>query len=118
MPVPPVTERRHDEGEPADLAEWTREVNAAMIAGADAAAEAEAAATGTGSRLTRTTECMNARERLTDALARVEALTVGYGRPSFVTRRVGEEMYAELSEQVEAARERGRAACESIERPR
>jgi hypothetical protein len=59
---------------------------------------------------------VDARDRLTSALARVEALMVGESRPPFVTRAAGEEAYAELGERLEAARTQGRA-CETIEQP-
>ena len=104
--------------EPADLAEWVREVNAGVTAAEEAAAEAEAAAAGSGSWFSRAAACVNAQDRLTGALARVEALTVGESRPSYVTSTAGEEAYAELGEQLESARERGRVACASIELPR
>ena len=104
--------------EPADLAEWVREVNAGVTAAEEAAAEAETAAAGSGSWFSRAAACVNAQDRLTGALARVEALTVGESRPSYVTSTAGEEAYAELGEQLESARERGRVACASIELPR
>ena len=84
--------------EPADLAAWVRAVNAGMTAAEEAAAAARTSAAGTGSWFTRTAACVDARDRLTSALARVEALTVGESRPPFVTRAAGEEAYAELGE--------------------
>ena len=103
--------------EPANLAEWVRMVSAGMTAAEEAAGEAELAAAGTGSWFGRTTTCVNALDRLSNALQRVERLTVGEERPSSVTSAAGEETYAELGERLETARERGRAACESIGRP-
>ena len=105
--------------EPADLAEWVRAVNAGVAAAEEAAADAEAEAAGGGTRswFARTAACVNARDRLARALARVEALTVGGSRPSYVTSAAGEEAYAELGERLESARAHGRA-CESIEQPR
>ena len=100
--------------EPATLAEWTRAVNASMTAAEDAAGEAEAAARGRGSRLSRRAACSGARERLAGALDDVQELTVGEARPAHVTRATGEEAYAELGERIEAARERGRTACEAL----
>lgn len=103
--------------EPADLAAWVRAVNAGVAAAEEAAAAAQASAAGTGSWFARTATCVAARDRLTSALARVEALTVGGSRPSYVTSAAGEEAYAELGERLESARAHGRA-CESIEQPR
>ena len=104
--------------EPANLAEWVRVVSAGMTAAEEAADEAESAAAGTGSWFGRTTTCVNALDRLSNALQRVERLTVGEERPSYVTSAAGEQTYAELGdERLESARERGRAACESIGRP-
>ena len=100
--------------EPATLAEWTRAVNASMTAAEDAAGEAEAAARGRGSRLSRRAACSGARERLAGALDDVQELTVGEARPAHVTRATGEEAYAELGERIEAARERGRTACDAL----
>lgn len=104
--------------EPANLPEWVAAVNAGVTAAEQAADEAEAGASGTGSWFARTTAYLNARDRLAVALARVEALTVGNARPSFVTGTPAEQAYAELGERIEAADERGHAACESIEQPR
>ena len=75
---------------PPDLAEWVRAVNAGVTAAEEAAAEAEAAAGGTRNWFARTAASVNARYRLARALVRVEALTVGESRPSFVTRAAGE----------------------------
>lgn len=102
---------------PANLAEWVRAVNAGVRAAEEAADEAEAAASGTGSWFGRTASCVNARDRLSSALARVEELTLGESRPSYVTTAAGKEAYAELGERLEAVSARGRAACETIERP-
>ena len=103
--------------EPANLAEWVRAVSAGVTAAEEAATEAESAATGTGSWFARRAACVNARDRLSNALQRVERLTVGEGRPSYVTAAAGEETYTELVEQLDSAGKRGRAACESIGRP-
>ena len=103
--------------EPANLTEWVRVVSAGVTAAEEAAGEAESAAAGTGSWFGRTTTCVNALDRLSNALQSVERLTVGEERPSYVTSAAGEETYAELGERLETARERGRAACESIGRP-
>ena len=103
--------------EPADLAAWVRAVNASLTAAEEAATVAQASAAGAGSWFARTAACVDARDRLTRALARVEALTVGGSRPSYVTSAAGEEAYAELGERLESARTHGRA-CESIEQPR
>ena len=103
--------------EPADLAEWVRAVNAGVTAAEEAAAEAEAAAGGTRNWFGRTAASVNARDRLARSLARVEALTVGESRPSFVTRAADEEAHAELDGRLESADERGRAACASSQPP-
>ena len=103
--------------EPANLAEWVRAVSAGVTAAEEAAGEAESAAAGTGSWFARTAACVNARDRLSNALQRVERLTVGEGRPLYVTAAAGEETYTELGERLDSAGERGRAACESIGRP-
>lgn len=96
--------------EPANLTEWVR-VSAGVTTAEEAADEAESAAAGTGSWFGRTTACVNAQDRLSYALQKVERLTVGEERPSYVTSAAGEETYAELGERLESARERGRAAC-------
>ena len=103
--------------EPANLAEWVRMVSAGVTAAEEAAGEVESATAGTGSWFGRTTTCVNALDRLSNALQRVERLTVGEGRPSYVTAAAGEETYTELVERLDSAGERGRAACESIGRP-
>ena len=104
--------------EPVDLAAWVRAVNASVTAAEQAASDAEAAASGAGSWFARAAGCVNSQDRLTSELARIEELTIGRARPSFVTGAAGEEAYAELGARRESARERGRAACESIDRPR
>ena len=103
--------------EPATFAAWVRAVNASVSAAEEAAAAAHASAAGAGSWFARTAACVGARDRLTRALARVEALTVGASRPSSVTSASGEEAYVELGERLESARAQGRA-CDSIEQPR
>ena len=103
--------------EPATFAAWVRAVNASVSAAEEAAAAAQASAAGAGSWFARTAACVGARDRLTRALARVEALTVGGSRPSFVTSAMGEEAYAELGERLASARAQSRA-CDSIEQQR
>ena len=103
--------------EPATFASWVRAVNGSVTAAEDAAAAAQASAAGSGSWFARTAACVGARDRLTRALARVEALTVGGSRPSFVTSAMGEEAYAELGERLASARAQSRA-CDSIEQQR
>ena len=51
--------------------------------------------------------CVDALDRLTRALARVEALTVGGSWPSYVTSAAGEEAYAELGERIEVGARAG-----------
>ena len=103
--------------EPATFGAWVRAVNGSVTAAEDAAAAAQASAAGAGSWFARTAACVGARDRLTRALARVEALTVGGSRPSFVTSAMGEEAYAELGERLASARAQSRA-CDSIEQQR
>ena len=100
--------------EAANRAAWVASVDAAVAT----AAEAETAAAGPGRWMSRNARCVGARNRLAAAIARVEALTVGGARPQHVPGATGEEAYAKISARIEAADERGRRACESIERPR
>ena len=106
------------EPEPTDLAAWVRAVNAGVRRAEEAAGEAEAAAADTGSWFSRTAACVDARDRLSHAWERVRELTIGEARPAFVTETAGAETYCEVEEWLEAARERGRVACESIGQPR
>lgn len=101
----------------AGMGEWVRAVQAQVDAVEAAAGGAEAAAAGTGTWFSRTASCVDARDNLTRALERVEGFTVGSARPAFVTETAGAEALAELTPRLEAARERSRLACDSIERP-
>ena len=106
-----------DEPEPADLAAWVRAVNAGVRRAEEAARAAEAAAASGGSWFSRMAACVDAHDRLESAVERAEALTLGATRPAFVTTAAGAEAYAEVEARLDAAREDGRMACESIEQP-
>ena len=104
-------------GEPDDdFSRWVRQVNAAVAQVEQAANEAEQAAAGTGSWFSRSSACQNARDRLTQAS--LQSLTFGTRRPQFITTEAGGEVWRDLSERIDEAQERSRAACESIEPPR
>ena len=110
----------NDEGK-AEVAEsareggWIREVNAAVVAVERAGGEAEQAATGDGSWLWRSTACINAEGRVTQATVRVQDLTFGSRRPQFIPAQVGREVWQEVRGRLEEARDRASAACDSIE---
>ena len=107
------------EPEPTDLTAWVRAVNAGVRRAEEVAAEAEEAAADTGrSWFSRTVACVDARDRLSRAWERVKELTIGEARPAFVTSTAGSEAYCEVEDRLEAAHERGRLACDSIEQPR
>lgn len=102
----------------AGLMVWVRAVDASMAEAERAAAEAEASAAGAGGWFSRTSACLDAQGRMTSALDHVAGLTVGEDRPAAVAGGTGDEVYVELGARMEAVRERARAACASIERPR
>ena len=106
------------EPEPTILTAWLRAVNAAVRRAEEAAAEAEKTAAATGSWFSLTTACLDARDRVSKAGKRVKELTIGEARPLFVTSAAGSEAYCEVEDRLEAANERGRLACDSIEQPR
>ena len=102
----------------ADLREWVQAVGAELVAAEAAAADTvEASVSGTASWFSRMVLCVNAGDRLTSAYKRVEELSVGNERPAFITVAAGAEVYEEAGDRLEAAQERVRLACESVERP-
>ena len=106
------------ESEPAgDFAGWVRQVNAAVTAVEQAAGEAEQAAAGTGGWFTRSNACFHAEDRMTQAVLRVQTLTFGTRRPQFIPAPAGSEAWRDLQERIDEARQRARAACESIGPP-
>ena len=107
------------ESEPAgDFAGWVRQINAAVAAAERAADEAERAAEGSGSWFSRSTACINAAGRVSQAVNRVQGLTLGGRRPSFVPAAGGSQAWDELRERLVKAGERARDACSSMEPPR
>ena len=107
------------ESEPAgDFAGWVRQVNADVAAVEQAADEAEQAAAGTGGWFTRSSGCLNAEGRMAQAINRVQALTfMGTRRPQFIPAEAGSQAWRELEGRIDEARQRARAACESIGPP-
>ena len=70
------------ESEPAgDFAAWVGQINAAVAAAERAADEAERAAAGSGSWFSRSSACINAEGRVSQAVVRVQGLTFGTRRP-------------------------------------
>ncbi len=107
------------ESEPAgDFAGWVRQVNAAVAEAERAAAEAEQAAAGAGSWLSRSSACINAEGRVSQASLRLQNLTLETRRPGFVPAEGGSQAWQELRERLEEARQRASEACSSIEPPR
>ena len=119
LPGQADVERRSDvESEPAgDFAGWVRQINAAVAAAERAADEAERAAAGAGNWFSRSSACINAEGRVSQAINRVQGLTVGGRRPGFVPAAGGSQAWDELRERLVEAGERARAACSSIEPP-
>ena len=101
---------------PGDLAGWVRAVNAQVERAERAAAEAEQAAAGSGGWWSRLTACLGADNRMVTATLRVQGLTFGTGRPSFVPLAGGNQAWEELRERLDAAGQRATAACAGIER--
>ena len=89
-----------------------------VIAGILAAGEAEETAAGPGNWFSRFTGCENTYYRLVRSVSRVQDLTIGSGRPDFIPGGAGSEAWRQLSERIDEARRRARAACSSIEPPR
>ena len=107
------------ESEPAgDFAGWVRQINAAAADAERAAYEAEQAAAGSGSWFARSSACINAEGRVSQAVNRVQGLTFGGRRPAFVPAAGGSQAWDELRERLAEAGQRARAACSSIEPPR
>ena len=108
------------ESEPAgDFAGWVRQINAAVAAAERAADEAGAGrGGGPGSWFSRSTACINAAGRVSQAVNRVQGLTIGDRRPGFVPAAGGSQAWDELRERLVKAGERARDACSSIEPPR
>ena len=105
--------------EPAgDFIGWVRTLNVAARAAEQAAADAEAAAGGSGSWFSRASACIDAEARATAAATRVSSLTVGNSRPRYVPVRAGRAAYADIVVLMDAAQQRARAACSTIEQPR
>ena len=101
-----------------DFAGWVREINAAVADAERAAGEAEQAAAGSGSWFSRSSACINAEGRVSQAVVRVQGLTFGTRRPSFVPAAGGSQAWNELRERLDEAGRRARAACSSIAPPR
>ena len=95
-----------------------RQINAAVAEVERAAADAEQAAAGSGSWFSRSSACINAEGRVSQAVNRVQGLTFGARRPAFVPAAGGSQAWEELRERLDEARRRASAACSSIEPPR
>ena len=107
------------ESEPAgDFAGWGRAVNGAVAEAERAAAEAEQAGARSGSWWSRVTACLGAHERVQRAINRVQSLTTGGRRPSFVLFEGGYHAWGKLRERLDDANQRAADACAGIERER
>ena len=107
------------ESEPSgDFAGWVRQINAAVADAERAAGEAEQAAAGSGRWFSRSSACINAEGRVSQAINRVQNLTFGTRRPRFIPAEGGRQAWDELRERLDEAGRRARAACSSIEPPR
>ena len=107
------------ESEPTgDFASGVRAVNAVVAEAERAAAEAEQAAAGSRSWWSRVTACLGAHERVQRAINRVQSLTTGGRRPSFVLFQGGYHVWGGLRERLDDADQRAADACAGIERER
>ena len=124
-PEPPQGPVGGQPGRPADVqsqpagdfAGWVRQINTAIAAAEQAAADAEQAAAGSGSWFSRSSACYHARDRGVQASIRVQNLTfMGIRRPEFVPAEAGSQAWEEVSGRLDEADRRAREACASIRR--
>ena len=86
-----------------DLSGWARAIRSGVAQVERAAAEAEAAAASSGSWFSRVNACHRATRRAWEAVKRIQELTIGAGRPSFVSSEAGSAAYEQVRSMLDAA---------------